>query len=177
MLLYNRALTILEIACIKAFSYVDILLQVKKNVRKHKSLDEDTENELLEISKSSLLKSRIKECEAKDSDSAKAWTKEVKQDRKPDDPEAETRADEDLKEFSKSGRLKDLISSCAERDENKEESWKNAKQKMKSAEETDDLQELASLTAAKSKIIQQVCLLRTRIAKCPLGSVKNILSE
>lgn len=135
------------------------VIQVKKNARKHKSLDEDTENELREISKSSIPNSRIKECEEKDKESADELKKEVKAGSKPNDPDAETGVSEDLKEFSGRGRLKDLISSCAERDENKDKSWESAKQKVKSADEEAELQELTSLTAAKSKIIQQVSVL------------------
>lgn len=85
--------------------------------------------------------------------------KEVKAGSKPNDPDAETGVSEDLMEFSGRGRLKDLISSCAERDENKDKSWESAKQKVKSADEEVELQELTSLTAAKSKIIQQVSVL------------------
>lgn len=132
--------------------------KVKKNVRKHKSLDEGTESELREISKGSVLKSRIKECEKKDKESADAWKKEVKNEGRPKDSDETEEISEDLKEFSGSGRLKDLISSCAERDEKRDKSWESAKemQKLKAADEQAELQELASLSAAKSKIIQQV---------------------
>lgn len=132
--------------------------KVKKNVRKHKSLDEGTENELREISKGSVLKSRIKECEKKDKESAEAWEKEVKKEDRTKDSDEKEEISEDLKEFSGSGRLKDLISSCAERDEKRDKSWESAKekQKLKAADEQAELQELASLSAAKSKIIQQV---------------------
>lgn len=118
-------------------------------------MDEETENELREISKTSILKSRIKECEEKDKESADAWKKEVAKERKPKNPETETALSEDLKEFS-GGRLKELISSCAQRDESKDKSWESAKEKVKSADDEDELKELASLSEAKSKIIQQV---------------------
>ena len=118
-------------------------------------MDEDTENELKEISKTSILKSRIKECEEKDKESADAWKKEVTKERKPKNTEAEAELAEDLKEFS-GGRLKELISSCAERDEKKEKSWESAKEKVKSVDDEDELKELASLSEAKNKIIQQV---------------------
>lgn len=120
-------------------------------------MDEDTENVLREISKTSVLKSRIKECEEKDKESADAWKKEVAKERKPKDPEAETTLAEDLKEFS-GARLKKLISSCDQRDENKDKSWKSAKEKVKSADDEDELKELANLSEAKSKIIQQVSI-------------------
>lgn len=118
-------------------------------------MDEDTENELKEVSKTSILKSRIKECEGKDKESADAWKKEVAKERKPKNTEAEETLAEDLKEFS-GGRLKELISSCAERDEKKEKSWESAKEKVKSVDDEDELKELASLSEAKNKIIQQV---------------------
>ena len=133
-----------------------ILFQVKKDARKHKSLDEDTENEIREITKSRILKDRIKECEEKDKESAETWKKVVKKDSEPKDADVEAEVTDDLKEFSGRGRIKDLISSCAERDENRQKSWETAKQKVKSAEEEAELQELASITKAKSKIIQQV---------------------
>ena len=120
-------------------------------------MDEETENELREISKTSILKNRIKECEEKDKESADAWKKEVAKERKPKDPETETALSEDLKEFS-GGRLKELISSCAQRDENKDKSWESAKEKVKSADDEDELKELESLIEAKSKIIQQVSI-------------------
>ena len=109
-----------------------------------------------------MLKSRIKDCEKKDKESADAWKREVKDGEQEKDPEADVGLSEDLKEFSGSGRIKDLISSCAQRDENKDKSWESAKEKMKSAEDEDELEELASITKEKSKIIQQVSkVLRT----------------
>lgn len=104
------------------------------------------------------MKSRIKECEKKDKECAEAWTKEVKMGGKPKDAENETEVSEDLKELSGSGRLKDLISSCSERDAQKEKSWESAKQKVKCADEEEELRELASLSETRSKIIQQVGL-------------------
>ena len=129
---------------------------MKKDSRKHKSLDEETENELKEVSKASLLRDRIKECEEKDKESASAWTREVKKCSKPLDPDNETEISEELKEISESSRLKDIISSCAERDEKRNESWKTAKERGKSLDEESELVELSGLSDVKNKIIQEV---------------------
>ena len=95
----------------------------KKNVRKTRgAFDINITAELTALGKVGKIRNKMKNCEARDVESAEQWKKQIKTGRKHKSFDEET--EKELRELSRKRDLRNIVQSCEEKDKESAEAWK-----------------------------------------------------